>query len=114
MHAGQVERIQEPQVAARMKVLFETHQVDIVFSSQISVYYDQTIEGVRYITTGGGGGLIIDDENSFHHYLRVRVEAEEVVAEVQSFDVLEASWLRTIESLWSSVYTFFMSASGVF
>lgn len=101
-------------VGAEMRALFETHQVDIVFSSQISVYYDQTIEGVRYITTGGGGGLIIDDENSFHHYLRVRVEADEVFAEVRHLDIFETSWYRTIESLWSSVYTFFYVSFGRF
>jgi len=101
-------------VGAQMRALFESHQVDIVFSSQLSVYYDQTIDGVRYITTGGGGGLIIDDENSFHHYLRIRVEADEVIAEVRHLDVFETSWYRTVESVWSSIYTFFYVSFGRF
>ncbi|MEX0623562.1 glycosyltransferase [Saccharospirillum sp.] len=105
---------QNEPVSEAMRSLFESYQVDIVFSSQLSVYYDQTIDGVRYITTGGGGGLIIDDENSFHHFLKVRVEADEVMAEVRHLDVLETSWYRTIESLWSSVYTFFYVSFGRF
>ncbi|HET8904966.1 MAG TPA: glycosyltransferase [Saccharospirillum sp.] len=101
-------------VAAQMKSLFEAYQVDIVFSSQISVYYDQAINGVRYITTGGAGGLIIDDENSFHHYIRVRVEGQEVIANVRQTEIFESSWTKTIDSIWSAVYTFFYVSFGRF
>ncbi|MDZ7664655.1 MAG: glycosyltransferase [Desulfotignum sp.] len=102
------------QVSAALRSLFEDYQVDIVFSSEISVYYDQTIAGVRYITTGGGGGLIVDDENSFHHYIHVRVEGDEMIADVRQLDVSEFSWYRTFKSLWSSVYTFFYVSYGRF
>jgi glycosyltransferase involved in cell wall biosynthesis len=105
---------QDEQISSAMRSLFEEYQVDIVFSSEISVYYDQTIEGVRYITTGGAGGLILDDANSFHHYIRVGVDGGDVKAEVQHLDVFESSFTRTLESLWSSIYTFFYVSYGRF
>lgn len=87
--------------------LFERHQVDAVFSSELSVFHDISQNGVRYITTGGAGGLIVDDEQSFHHYVKVNVTRDSTDTQVHPLDLQEPSWLRTLDSIWSAIYTLF-------
>lgn len=94
-------------VIDELKSMFVEFNVDIVFSSQVSVFRDQVEDGVRYITTGGAGGVIVDDATSFHHYVRVMVDGEELSAEAVRLDVMESSWLKTLDSLWAAIYAFF-------
>ncbi|MGX5914872.1 glycosyltransferase [Aliidiomarina sp. Khilg15.8] len=94
-------------VAERFKALFAEHHVDVVFSSNLSLFHDTEESGVRYITTGGAGGLILDHESSYHHYVSVSVNADGVSIEPVRVDVEQSVWVRTLDSIWSAIFTFF-------
>lgn len=95
------------EIGEQLHTLFEKHQVDVVFSANLALYAEQTIDGVRYVTTGGAGGVIVDDENSFHHYIMVDVSAGEInIAPVRP-SISQSSLHRTLSSIWSAIYTFF-------
>ncbi|MEX2334109.1 MAG: glycosyltransferase family 4 protein, partial [Pseudohongiella sp.] len=94
-------------VLQELKSLFVEYNVDMVFSSEISVFHDETEDGVRYITTGGAGGVVVDDSDSFHHYVRVSVDGEQLNAEAIRLENLDASWLKTLNSIWAATYAFF-------
>lgn len=94
-------------VIDELKSMFVDYHVDMVFSSEVSVFSDQVEDGVRYINTGGAGGVIVDDADSFHHYVRVMVDGSGVAAEAVRLDVMESSWRKTLDSVWAAVYAFF-------
>jgi glycosyltransferase involved in cell wall biosynthesis len=94
-------------LAAQFKTLFAQHEVDVVFSSNLSLFHDTEEDGVRYVTTGGAGGLILDHESSYHHYVTVAVDESGVSIEPVRVDVEQSVWVRTLDSIWSAVFTFF-------
>lgn len=83
---------------------FERLGVDAVFSSHVAVFSDETVEGVRYITTGGAGGLIVDRENSFHHYVMAEVAPEGLRIEPVPLEIRDTPVLSTLDSFWSAIY----------
>ncbi|MHA7879950.1 MAG: glycosyltransferase [Saccharospirillum sp.] len=98
---------QDVAMRQRLMALFERYQVEAVFSSELPVYADETVNGVRYITTGGAGGLIVDDDDQFHHYVRVSIDPDAVRIEPVAIDLMDPPLMRTLDSIWSAVYTFF-------
>lgn len=98
----------------QLRTLFEQHQVDVVFSSNLSLFTSQTINGVRYVTTGGAGGLIVDDETNYHHYVSVDVDDDKITLSPIRLNVSESSLQRTLGSIWSAIYTFFYVSFGRF
>ncbi|PVY75792.1 glycosyltransferase involved in cell wall biosynthesis [Tamilnaduibacter salinus] len=86
---------------------FEAHQVDVVFSANLPLYDSQTVNGVRYITTGGGGGLVMNNDTSFYHYLTVTVTPEDIGLELHKLDIGQQPILKTLESLWFFVHSLF-------
>ena len=42
--------------------LFETYDVDVVFTGHIHMYNETVINGVRYVITGGAGASLYADE----------------------------------------------------
>ena len=63
--------------------LMEKYKPDIVFFGHIHAYYDWTVNGVRYITTGGAGGSPVgnDPQHNFHNYIRVDIDTDKVEAQ---------------------------------
>ncbi len=97
----------DEEIGRELHWLFQQHQVDVVFSANLALYADQTIDGVRYVTTGGAGGVIVDDENSYHHYVQVDVAADEINIKPVRPRISQSSFQRTLSSIWSAIYTFF-------
>ncbi|UPH46137.1 glycosyltransferase [Methylophaga pinxianii] len=97
----------DKEIAQRLHLLLRKHQVDLVFSANLALYADQTIDGVRYITTGGAGGVIVDDKNSYHHFVEVNVSADGITVTTVIPRINQSSWHRTLTSIWSAIYTFF-------
>lgn len=87
--------------------LAESYAVDTVFSANLSLFSDQTINGVEYVTTGGAGGLLLDAESSFHHYVLVDVEGDDVSIHSVRLNVDRPGWWRMLSSVASTVYAFF-------
>ena len=87
--------------------LFRQHQVDAVFSANIPVFSEQTLDGTRYITTGGAGGLILNDSDSFHHYVAVSVTPDAVESRMVPLVTGQHPFWATIESLWFFFYSLF-------
>ncbi|MEX1200162.1 MAG: glycosyltransferase [Methylophaga sp.] len=95
------------EIKNKLRRLFERHQVDAVFSANLSLYAKETLNGVTYVTTGGAGGVIVDDENSFHHYVNVAVNGDEISIHPVSPIISQSSLQSTLNSIWSAIYTFF-------
>ncbi|MDT8310380.1 MAG: glycosyltransferase [Methylophaga sp.] len=94
-------------IAQQLRRIFAAGEVDAVFSANLSLFHYSTIDGVRYITTGGAGGIIVDDSNSFHHYMQVTVDGEAVQITPVMLQIGDSPLMRTLDSIWSAIYTFF-------
>lgn len=82
--------------------------VDRVFSSNISVYSEQTYDGTPYITTGGAGGLVLNQDDSFYHYVKVTVNADDSVTHtVQKLEIGQHPILKQLESFWFFIHSLF-------
>ncbi|SDT87537.1 glycosyltransferase [Halopseudomonas salegens] len=97
----------DPEIARQLLEIIEQGEVDMVFSTNLSLLHETNINGVQHITTGGGGGIIVDGENSFHHYLAVSVNGDQIAINPITPDIGKSSLLRTLDSIWSAIYTFF-------
>lgn len=97
----------DEEIGRELHQILSKHNVDLVFSANLALYADQTIDGVRYITTGGAGGVIVDDKNSYHHFIKVHVSADEISISPLMPQISQSSWQRTLSSIWSATYTFF-------
>ncbi|MTI64789.1 glycosyltransferase [Methylophaga sp.] len=96
-----------PEVEAELHQIFSAQHVDVVFSANLSRYDVQQRDGVRYITTGGAGGVIVDDDNSYHHYTQVSVSDDGVSVKPIRPAISHSSLQRTLNSIWSAIFTFF-------
>lgn len=87
--------------------LAESYAVDTVFSANLSLFSDQTVNGVNYITTGGAGGILMNAESSFHHYVVVDVNGENITVTPIRLNVNLPGWWRMLSSIGSTIYAFF-------
>lgn len=86
----------------------EAHNIDRVFSANLSLYSEKQIGSTRFITTGGAGGLILNNDTSFYHYVQVNISPEgEVSHKLQQLEVGQHPILKRLESLWFFVYSLF-------
>ncbi|KMQ76064.1 glycosyltransferase [Marinobacter subterrani] len=86
----------------------KTHDIDLVFSANLSLYSEQAVGGTTFITTGGAGGLVMNNDISFYHYVRVNVGANgEVSHSLQRVTVGQHPILKRLESLWFFIYSLF-------
>jgi len=84
------------------------HKIDLVFSSNLSLYSETQLGDTLFITTGGAGGLILNDDTSFYHYVRVNIGPEgEISHTLQKLEVGQHPVLKRLESLWFFVYSLF-------
>ncbi|MCE7518264.1 glycosyltransferase [Vreelandella titanicae] len=99
--------LNDSRLADGIMALAEEHDVDTVFSANLTLFSQQTINGVDYVTTGGAGGILIDADSSFHHYVIVNVEGENVAIAPVRLNVDSPGWWRMVSSVASTVYAFF-------
>ncbi|WP_417567454.1 glycosyltransferase [Marinobacter sp.] len=84
------------------------HHIDQVFSANLSLYSEKTVDSTTFITTGGAGGLVMNNDISFYHYVRVNVSADgEVSHSLQRMEVGQHPILKRLESLWFFIYSLF-------
>nr|WP_290700324.1 glycosyltransferase [Halomonas sp. UBA3074] len=99
--------LNDPRLADGIMALAEEHNVDTVFSANLTLFSEQTVNGVDYVTTGGAGGILIDADSSFHHYVIVDVEGENVAIAPVRLNVDRPGWWRVLSSVASTIYAFF-------
>lgn len=99
--------LNDPRLADGIMALAEEHSVDTVFSANLTLFSQQTVNGVGYVTTGGAGGILIDADSSFHHYVIVDVAGDNVAIAPVRLDVNSPGWWRMVTSVWSTLYAFF-------
>ena len=86
----------------------EEHDVDRVFSANLSLYSEKTVGDTTFVTTGGAGGLVMNNDTSFYHYVQVNVDADgEVTHRLQRLEVGQHPVLKRLESLWFFIYSLF-------
>ena len=92
---------------ALLKAISE-HDVDRVFSSNLSLFSEDVVGNTTFVTTGGAGGLVLNDDTSFYHYVRVNVTADgEVSHSLQRLEVGQHPILKRLESLWFFIHSLF-------
>lgn len=99
--------LNDPRLADGIMALAEAHGVDTVFSANLTLFSQQTINGVEYVTTGGAGGILVDADSSFHHYVVVDVDSDGVTIAPVRLNVDSPGWWRMLSSVASAVYAFF-------
>ncbi|WP_404364586.1 glycosyltransferase [Marinobacter sp.] len=87
--------------------LINEHNVDAVFSANLSLFSRQERNDTLFITTGGAGGLVLNTDTSFYHYVRVSVSPEALSTEVVRFNSNQNPVLERLEGLWFFVYSLF-------
>ncbi len=93
--------------SAKLHQVFARHQVDAVFSANLTLYEERRLDSVRYVVTGGAGGLVLDPKQSFHHYVKINVAGDQLTIEPQLLEVSEPGWMGRLEHIWASIYSFF-------
>ncbi|AXS82948.1 glycosyltransferase [Marinobacter sp. Arc7-DN-1] len=86
----------------------DEHDIDRVFSANLSLYSEKQMGDTTFITTGGAGGLVVNNDISFYHYVRVDVNAQGQVSHtLQRLEVGQHPVLKRLESLWFFIYSLF-------
>ncbi|ADO77238.1 glycosyltransferase [Halanaerobium praevalens] len=88
--------------------IFSKFNVDQVFSSNLSLYHQESINGVHYTISGGAGGeLIFDNDKSFYHYLVVNVSPQGIELTMKRLETNPSSLSKLVVSLWVALQSFF-------
>ncbi|NWN91123.1 glycosyltransferase [Marinobacter adhaerens] len=86
------------------------HNIDLVFSANLSLYSEAQRGNTLFITTGGAGGLVLNNDTSYYHYVEVNVSPEgEIDHTLRPLNVGQHPILKRLESLWLFVYSLFYS-----
>ena len=97
-----------PEFRTALMDAIDRHDVDMVFSANLSLYADQVEGDTRFITTGGAGGLVLNNDTSFYHYVRVDVSDDgEISHSMVRLEARQHPVLSTLESLWFFIYSLF-------
>jgi len=97
-----------PEFRSALLEAVKEHNIDLVFSANLSLYSETQLGDTQFITTGGAGGLILNDDTSFYHYVRVNISPEgEISHSLQQLEVGQHPILKRLESLWFFVYSLF-------
>ncbi|MFO8154936.1 MAG: glycosyltransferase [Thiohalospira sp.] len=88
-----------------LRSLIEEHDIGHVFSAGSRGFADEHRNGTRHVATGGAGGILL--ENDYYHYLVVSVDGDEVSLRTEALDTTQHPVHRTLESLWSFIYSLF-------
>lgn len=100
--------LQPPEFREALLELIDSQGIDMVFSSNLSLFAEQERGETQFITTGGAGGLVLNNETSFYHYVRVNVNPDgEVSHALEKLEVGQHPVWSTLESLWFFIYSLF-------
>lgn len=98
--------LSDKQNAQEFMNLMEKYKPDIVFSSHIHAYFDETKNGINYVITGGAGSELwgTDPDHYFNHYIKVEVEGDKVSKEVVRFPSPDYNWFdRFFYNIWTYI-----------
>lgn len=108
MFADDEDFLQPVEFRDELMALVNEQEVDLVISSNLSLFDQQTIDGTPYVTTGGAGGLVLNTDTSFYHYLEVSVSPDgEVAHTMKRLEVGQHPVWKRLESLWFFIYSLF-------
>ena len=83
---GKHQSLKDGKNAKEFMALMERYKPDIVFTSHIHGYFEETRNGVLYVITGGAGAKAEEykthDAHFYHHYVKVNVNGDKVSKEV--------------------------------
>lgn len=97
-----------PRIRSALLDAAKKHNIDVVFSANLSLYSEVQLGSTQFITTGGAGGLILNNDKSFYHYVQVDISPKgEVSHTMQQLEVGQSPILKRLESLWFFVYSLF-------
>ncbi|MGM0416354.1 MAG: glycosyltransferase [Thermodesulfobacteriota bacterium] len=83
------------------------YSIDMVFSTNLSLYAENKRDPTTFITTGGAGGLVLNNDHSFYHFVRVDVPATGKASySIERLEVRQHPLLKQLESLWFFIYSF--------
>ncbi len=100
--------LQPPEFREALLELIDTQGIDMVFSSNLSIFASQEREGTQFITTGGAGGLVLNNETSFYHYVEVSVSPDgDISHNLQRLEIGQHPVWSTLESFWFFIYSLF-------
>ncbi|AOY86750.1 glycosyl transferase family 1 [Marinobacter salinus] len=102
--------LEPPEFRQALLRQLDTHNVDLVFSANLSLYSEEKRGNTEFITTGGAGGLVLNNDTSFYHFVRVEVGADgEITHSLQRLQVGQRPILKQLESLWFFIYSLLYS-----
>ncbi|MGC8120152.1 glycosyltransferase [Marinobacter sp. VGCF2001] len=105
---GEDDYLQPPAFRSDLMQVVREHNIDLVFSANLSMFDQQVIDGTPFITTGGAGGLVLNTDDSFYHYIDVRVSPDgEVSHQMERLEVGQHPVWKRLESLWFFIYSLF-------
>jgi glycosyltransferase involved in cell wall biosynthesis len=90
----------------QLRELFETSNIDVVFSAEEGSFSKKKIRGTLYVSTGAAGGILTDDEK-FHHYTAVSVNKKKILITPEKIEANIPGSIRILDSIWDSIYSFF-------
>lgn len=100
--------LQPDEFRSELLDIIRSHNIDLVFSANASLYDEQQIGDTLFITTGGAGGLVLNTEDSFYHYVDVAVSADgDVQHQVKRLEVGQHPLWKHLESFWFFIYSLF-------
>lgn len=73
---GETHTLFNSTTSSQLMSLFETYDVDVVFTGHIHMYNETIIKGVRYVITGGAGASLYADEDNggIYHYMNITLD----------------------------------------
>jgi glycosyltransferase involved in cell wall biosynthesis len=89
--------------------LFSKFKVTAVFASNLGLYDEREIKGVRYYISGGAGGFILEEDDNYYHYLRVSVNKHGNV-NINKIDIdykYTNYFIKQVENLWFQIHSLF-------
>jgi Icc-related predicted phosphoesterase len=104
--------LSDKQNAEKFMSLMEECKPDIVFTSHIHAYFDETRNGINYVITGGAGSELwgIDPDHYFNHYVKVEVDGDKISKEVVRFPSPDYNWFdRFFYNIWSYINGFWVA-----
>lgn len=102
--------LQPPEFRSALMMEIKRHGIDLVFSSNLSLYSEAVSDDTTFITTGGAGGLVLNNETSFYHFVKVNVDAEGNASHsLERLQVGQHPVLKQLESFWFFIYSLIYS-----
>lgn len=89
--------------------LFSEFRISAVFASNMGIYDERIIKGVKYYITGGAGGFILDENENYYHYLKVNIDKNGhfSVNKINIGYKYTNYFIRQVENIWFQIHSLF-------